>query len=94
MSDQTTETEADLFAVKAPDRLLMRVETLVMAVRKIDAALTANPEHPNKARLEERRVSYQTSLANIQEYGREKKPTAPAGVTINVPADVLAQRSE
>ena len=77
-----------------PDRLLSRVETLVGAVRKVDAALDADPKHPNKKRMLERRDEYQTSLKNIQEYGREKKPTAPEGVKIEVPTDVLEQRSE
>ena len=76
------------------DRLLSRVETLVMAIRKINAALDADAKHPNKKRMEERRAEYQTSLTNIQEYGREKKPTAPVGVKIEVPVDVLEQRSE
>ncbi len=90
MSDPTTDTEPEVL----PDRLLARVETLVMAVRKIDTALDADPEHPNKARMLERRKEYRTSLQNIQEYGREKKPSAPAGVSIEVPTDVLEQRSE
>lgn len=90
MSDQTTDTEIEVL----PDRLLARVETLVMAVRKIDAALSADAEHPNKERMLQRREEYRTSLSNIQEYGREKKPSAPEGVTIDVPTDVLAQRSE
>jgi hypothetical protein len=78
----------------APDRLLNRADTLVGAIRKINAALAAYPKHPNKKRLLERRTEYQTSLTNIQEYGREKGPTAPVGVNIEVPADVLEQRSK
>ncbi len=31
-----------------PDRLLNRFETLVAAIRKVDAALEADPQHPNK----------------------------------------------
>ena len=75
-------------------RLLNRVETLVVAIRKIDQALDADAKHPNKKRMLERRAEYQTSLTNIQEYGREKKPAAPVGVRIEVPVDVLEQRSE
>jgi len=74
---------------QTPDRLLARVETLVMAIRKVNTALEGDPKHPNKARLLERRAEYQTSLHNIREYGREKKPSAPVGVQIDVPADVL-----
>lgn len=87
---------AALDAPKAPpeDRLLARVETLVAAVRKIDVALATDPKHPNKKRMVERRDEYRTSLTNIQEFGREKKPTAPEGVNIQVPADVLASGSE
>ncbi len=77
-----------------PDRLLNRVETLIMAIRKVNTALEADTKHPNKKRLLERRAEYQTSLTNIQEYGREKKPCAPEGVKIEVPTDVLQQRSE
>ena len=76
------------------DRLLNRVETLVAAIRKVDAALDADPKHPNKKRMLERRAEYQTSLKNIQEHGREKVPKARVGVKIEVPADVLEQRSE
>ena len=76
------------------DRLLSRVETLVAAIRKIDGAIEADPKHPNKKRMLERRDEYQTSLKNIQEYGREKKPSAPEGAKIEVPADVLESRSE
>ncbi len=90
--------EAALEAAKAPapkpDRLLNRVETLVAAIRKVDAALDADAKHPNKKRLLERRAEYQTSLTNIQEYGREKVPKGREGVKIEVPADVLEQRSE
>ena len=77
-----------------PDRLLNRIDTLIAAIRKVDAALDADAKHPNKKRLLERRAEYQTSLTNIQEYGREKKPSASVGVKIEVPADVLEQRSE
>lgn len=76
------------------DRLLNRVETLVAAIRKVDTALDADPKHPNKKRILERRDEYQTSLKNIQEYGREKVPKAPEGVKIEVPTDVLESRSE
>ncbi len=78
-----------------PDRLLNRLETLIGAIRKINAVLDAEPQHPNKKRMLERRVEYQTSLTNIQEYGRERMPTKmPVGTKIEVPADVLEQRSE
>ena len=77
-----------------PNRLLNRVDTLVGVVRKIDAALDADPKHPNEKRMLERRAEYQTSLKNIQEYGREKVPKAPEGVKIEVPTDVLESRSE
>ncbi len=77
-----------------PDRLLNRVETLVEAIRKVDVVLDAEPQHPNKKRMLERRVEYQTSLKNIQEYGRERVPKAREGVKIEVPTDVLEQRSE
>ncbi len=76
------------------DRMLSRVETLVVAIRKINAGLEADPNHPNKIRMLERRAEYQASIANIQEYGQEKAPTARAGVKIEVPTDVLEQRSE
>ena len=77
-----------------PDRLLNRVETLVGAIRKINAALDADPKHPNAKRMLERRAEYQTSLKNIQEHGREKVPKAREGVKIEVPTDVLESRSE
>ena len=77
-----------------PDRLLSRVETLVGAIRKVDAVLDADAKHPNKKRMLERRGEYQQSLTNIQEFGRERVPKVPAGVKIEVPADVLEQRSE
>ena len=77
-----------------PDRLLSRVETLVAAIRKVDAVLDAHPKHPNKKRMLERRAEYQASLKNIQEYGRERLPKAREGVKIEVPTDVLDQRSE
>ncbi len=78
-----------------PDRLMSRLETLIMSIRKIDAALNSDAKHPNKKRMLERRVEYQQSIANIQEYGRERVPTkVPEGVKIEVPADVLEQRSE
>lgn len=80
--------------VLKPDRLLNRFETLVGAIRKVDAALDADAKHPNKKRLLERRAEYMTSLKNIQEYGREKVPKARVGVKIEVPADVLEQRSK
>ena len=90
--------QAAMEAAKEPppkaDRLLSRVETLVVAIRKVDAALDADPKHPIKKRLLERRAEYQISLTNIQEYGREKVPKARAGVKIEVPTDVLEQRSE
>ena len=76
------------------DRLLNRFETLVVSVRKIDAALNADPEHPNKTKMLERRVQYQTSLKNIQEHGMERVPKAREGVKIEVPTDVLESRSE
>lgn len=75
------------------DRLLNRVETLVGAIRKVDAALDADPKHPNKKRLIERRDEYQTSLKNIQEYGRESVPKVPEGVKIEVPSDILKSRT-
>ncbi len=78
----------------APDRLLNRVETLVGAIHKIGRVLDADPKHPNRKRLLERLGEYQTSLKNIQEYGREKKPTVPEGVKIEVPADILESRSK
>ena len=76
------------------DRLLNRFETLVAAIRKIDAALDSDPKHPNKKRMLERRNEYRTSLKNIQEYGRERVPKAREGVKIEVPTDVLESRSE
>lgn len=89
--------EAIISAAKEPsrprDRLLGRVETLVVAIRKVNAALNADAKHPNKKRLLERRAEYRVSLENIQEYGSERKPTLPTGVKIAVPADVLEQRS-
>ncbi len=87
--------EASGKPVPEPDRLLNRVDTLVAAVRKVDRVLDAEPQHPNKKRMLERRVEYQQSLTNIQEYGRERVPTKlPVGANIEVPADVLEQRSE
>ena len=77
-----------------PSRLLNRVDTLVGEIRKINMALDADQKHPNRKRLLERLAEYQGSLANIQEYGREKAPKAPVGVRIEVPVDVLEQRSE
>ena len=77
-----------------PNRILNRVDTLVAAIRKTDMMLDANPKHPQKKRLLERRAEYQTSLKNIQKYGREKEPPELVGVQINVPTDVLNQRSE
>ena len=76
------------------DRLLNRVETLVSAIRKINAALDADQNHPNRVRMLERRAQYQTSLKNIQEHGRETVPKGREGVKIEVPVDVLEQRSE
>ena len=81
-------------STRPPDRLLNRVETLITAIRKVNVALEADPKHPNKKCLLERRAEYQTSLKNIQEYGREKVPKVPEGVKIVVPTDVLEQRSE
>ncbi len=78
-----------------PDRLMSRLEALIMSIRKIDAALNSDAKHPNKKRMLERRVEYQQSITNIQEYGREWVPTKlPVGAKIAVPADVLEQRSE
>ncbi|KKK77159.1 hypothetical protein LCGC14_2856430 [marine sediment metagenome] len=77
-----------------PDRLLNRVATLVAVIRKVNAALDADFKHPNKKRMLERRAEYQTSLKNIQEYGCERVPKARKGVKIEVPTDVLEQRSE
>lgn len=98
MLEQRAGYEAAIVASKVtaptPDRLLSRVEILVMAIRKVDAELDANAKHPNKKRLLERRAEYQTSLTNIQEYGREKLPQARVGVKIEVPTDVLENRSE
>ncbi len=84
MNDQTAK----------PNRLLSRAETLVVAIRKVNAILDADPKHPNKKRMLERLAEYQTSLSNIQEYGCTKVPRLPVGVKIEVPADVLEQRSE
>lgn len=80
----------------APDRLLSRIETLITSVRKIDAALDADFDHPNKSRMLVRRAEYQTSITNIQEYGRERMPKKlqEGGVNIEVPTDVLVNRSE
>ncbi len=86
--------EASKEPAPKPDRLLSRVETLVTAIRKIDVALDADPKHPYKKRMLERRVEYQTSLKNIQEYGMERVPKERVGVKIEVPTDVLEQRSE
>ena len=90
--------QAAIAASKEPapksDRLLNRFETLVAAIRKVKAALDADPKHPNKKRMLERLGEYQTSLKNIQEHGREKVPKAREGVKIEVPTDVLEQRSE
>lgn len=96
MLEQRTEYQAALENSPGgvPDRLLNRLETLVGAIRKIDPALDADTDHPNKKRILERRAEYQASIMNIQEYGREKVPEAPAGVKIEVPADVLESRSE
>ncbi len=95
---QRTVYEAAIVASGKPmaplDRLLSRVETLIAAIRKINTALDDNPKHPNKKRFLERRAEYQQSLTNIQEYGREKVPKVPEGVKIEVPTDVLEQRSE
>ena len=93
---ETYQAALDVSGNPAPpaDRLLNRVETLVAAIRKVDAALDADPKHPNKKRMLERRAEYQTSLKNIQEHGREKVPKAREGVKIEVPTDVLEQRSE
>ena len=77
-----------------PDRMLNRVEALVASIRSIDASLDADPDHPNAPRLLERRAEYQTSIKNIQEYGRESMPKALEGTKIEVPTDVLEQRSE
>ena len=77
-----------------PNRLLNRVDTLVAAIRKINAALDADQKYPNRTRMLERLAEYQESLANIQEYGREKAPKARVGVKIEVPVDVVEQRSE
>ncbi len=71
---------------QTPDRLLQRVETLVGAIRKIDRLL--KDDHPMRVRMLERRVEYQTSLRNIQEYGRETAPKK-VGVSIEVPTDVM-----
>ena len=90
--------QAVIAASKEPapksSRLFNRIETLVAAFRKINAALDADPKHPNKKRMLERRAEYQASLKNIQEYGRERAPKLPVGVKIEVPTDVLEQRSE
>ena len=74
--------------------MLSRIEVLVAAIRKIDAALDALSDHPNKDRMLERRAEYQLSITNIQEYGRERPLKSRVGVKIEVPADVLEQRSE
>ena len=80
--------------IRPPDRMLNRVETLVQCIRKIDVALDADSDHPNKGRMLERRAEYQNSIKNIQEYGRERMPKAREGTKIEVPTDVLEQRSE
>ena len=79
---------------RPPDRMLNRVETLVQAIREVNAALDADSKHPNKKRMLERLAEYQISLRNIQEFGRERVSRNPVGVKIEVPADVLEQRSE
>ena len=80
--------------VPTPNRLLNRVDTLVGAIRKIDMLLDAVEKHPMQDRMLQRRVEYQTSLKNIQEFGRERVAVTPEGVKIEVPADVLEARSE
>ena len=77
-----------------PNRILNRVDTLVVSIRKINMMLDANDKHPQKKRLLERLAEYQTSLKNIKKYGREKEPPELVGVQINVPTDVLTQRSD
>jgi len=77
-----------------PNRILNRVDTLVVSIRKINMMLDANDKHPQKKRLLERLVEYQTSLKNIKKYGREKEPPELVGVQINVPTDALTQRSD
>lgn len=78
----------------SPDRLLNRLESLVYSARKINVALDKDPNHPNKKRMLERLAEYQLSLTNIQEHGRERVLKAREGVKIEVPTDVLEQRSE
>lgn len=75
-------------------RMLNRVDTLVSCIRKINTALEADSEHPNKKRLLGRLAEYQESLKNIQEYGVERVPKAKVGVKIEIPTDVLKQRNE
>lgn len=75
--------------IKPPDRVLSRFDTLVAATRKIDVALKENPNHPNKAKMLERRAEYVTSLNNIKDFGREKPTKKPIGVKLEVPADIL-----
>lgn len=77
---------------QTPDRLLSRVDTLVTCIRKIDKFLLATPDDPRRERMLERRVEYQMSLHNIQEFGRETIPR-PVGVKIEVPADVMKTMS-
>lgn len=77
-----------------PDRLLSRVATLVESIRKIVSILSIAPDHPMKDRMLKRRTEYQTSLRNIQEFGRERVPSVAVGVKIEVPADVFETRSE
>ena len=73
----------------AEDRLLNRVEQLVAGIRKIDATLKANPPAERRAKLVKLRDEYQTSLKNIQQFGREKLPRAAEGAKISVPTDVM-----
>jgi hypothetical protein len=72
------------------DRLLGRVDRLVVGVRKLRARMAAEQAPGKRARIAARIAEYQASLVNIRDQGTETPAPRPPGVDIEVPADVLS----
>lgn len=71
------------------DRLLARIETLSVAIRKLKLVIDNHPvDHPNMPRWKARMEEYLTSIRNIQEHGRETIVSGPS-VKVEVPTDIM-----
>jgi len=95
MEEQIQELGEGIEYPPVTDKIMLRSETLIGSIEKLQTILQDNPEHPHREKFVRLINEYQGSLYNIKEFGTENPRAAQINATkIEVPAHVMKLTTE